>query len=209
MTSITQRAAAKVDARPTILLWSLVLLGLAARLYLALATPIFYAPDEVAHFLYIQQIALHGRLPIQPLDYASTYLRGQYEFYQPPGFYLLAAPFARIFGPGVGAVYAVRIVNVLLGTLLVRIVWAIALVTMPGRIDVAATATSFAAFLPGLVINSAAVNNDVLESVLASAMMLMLVRTVNEGRLSFSRAGTIGVVGGAAILTPSHRWHSR
>lgn len=92
--------------------------------------PVWAPIDEGAHYSYIQEIAQHGRLPVLGKTYTSEAvlaiyhhanlayfyvnpatqgLRGlSYEAFQPPLYYILAAPvFAAV--PGyIDKVYAVR-----------------------------------------------------------------------------------------------------
>lgn len=63
--------------------------GLFLRLAVLIFTPSFYAPDEQAHFRYIQYIAEYGNLPTLA-DCASG--NNCYEYYQPPLYYLLLSP---------------------------------------------------------------------------------------------------------------------
>src|SRR5204862_543897 len=99
---------------------SAVLLAVTMLAYAALAygyislTPIWQNPDEPAHFNYVAFVAATGGLPVlQPGDWDSALLERlkngallptdsvaaiRYESWQPPLFYLLAAPIFRL-GP--------------------------------------------------------------------------------------------------------------
>lgn len=70
-------------------LWSPLGLILAAHVALGLsfglATPIFEAPDEAQHFLFIRYLQLHGALPVQTLDQEGP------RAHHPPLYHALAA----------------------------------------------------------------------------------------------------------------------
>src|SRR5712692_5353395 len=63
----------------------------------SLATPLWEAPDEPAHFLYVQYVANHFALPPpQPPQrgrfYEFGYATSSYEWFQQPLYYALLAP---------------------------------------------------------------------------------------------------------------------
>ncbi len=70
-------------------LWSPLGLILAAHIALGLsfglATPIFEAPDEAQHFLFVRYLQLHGALPVQTLDQEGP------RAHHPPLYHALAA----------------------------------------------------------------------------------------------------------------------
>ncbi len=67
-----------------------------------LVVPIFENPDETTHFFMAQHIANTGQLPVQPADVDQ---RGPWEQQgsQPPLYYYLAAPLARLAGSNLAA----------------------------------------------------------------------------------------------------------
>src|SRR6202162_3997951 len=94
----------------------------------AVHTPAWQVPDEPAHYNYIRAIVEQRALPVlQPGDYDQAYLERlkaelfppdlpvtgiRYESWQPPLYYLLAAP---IFAATGGSLVAVRLFTLLLG----------------------------------------------------------------------------------------------
>jgi hypothetical protein len=70
----------------------LVAFVILAAIYSA-ATPIFEASDEVSHYAVVQHIADTGTLPIQQLGVKTPW---EQEGSQPPLYYLLASPVARL-----------------------------------------------------------------------------------------------------------------
>lgn len=123
-----------------------------------------------------------------------------YEAYQPPLYYLVALP-AWIagdrLGGAMGAVYAVRVFNALLASLLVPLTMLIAGRLWPLNNAVAWTAGLMTAVLAGRSLNLTAVTNDVLTSVLGAACILVAI----SGRWTSRRAVLLGVLFGAAMLT--------
>jgi hypothetical protein len=105
--SETWRTRATRWLLPAILL-AYLLLG---TLY-AVHTPAWQAPDEPAHYNYIQYLAEQRRFPIlKPGDFPAQYLEEikaahfppemsiapiRYEYHQPPLYYLLAVPVYRL-----------------------------------------------------------------------------------------------------------------
>src|SRR5437763_10370500 len=119
---------------------SSLILALALVVYASLAfgyavrTPIWQNPDEPAHFNYARWVAVTHTLPeLRPGDWDSALLSRvqngrlqpgdsitsiRYESWQPPLYYLLAAP-AYVLGPTSedAAVLRLRVFNILLGAL--------------------------------------------------------------------------------------------
>ncbi len=199
-----------------------IYLGLIVLAYLVIAflyalyTPRWQVPDEPAHYNYIREVAEHGRLPVLRLgDYDQTYLETikarrfppdlsidpiRYESYQPPFYYLLAAPLYRLTG---GALLPLRLFSVALGGLLLLLTDAVARAAFPKRPDLALGATAFVAFLPQHVAMMAGVNNDALAEVLIAAMLLLLVKHLQpDGK---TREGkelvALGILLGLGLLT--------
>ena len=67
-------------------LLALVFVGLAG--YYSLVTPIFETPDEVWHFAYIRQLALHQSLPVVDAEGKEPY---RHEGLQPPLYYVIGS----------------------------------------------------------------------------------------------------------------------
>ena len=99
----------------------------------AVKTPAWQVPDEPAHYNYVRFVAEGRGLPVlQPGDYDQAYLEQhqsarfpssmpidsiRYEFWQPPLYYILAAPIYLATG---GSLLALRLFSVVLGGLRCR-----------------------------------------------------------------------------------------
>lgn len=169
--------------------------GLILVVYLALGslyvlrTPAWQAPDEPAHYNYIAHIAQTGTLPVLAMgDYNQELLDFllytrfapkvptlglRYESYQPPLYYLLAAPIFRLTD---GNLFALRFFNLLLGgTGLVLLYLSVHLI-FPLKTLIGGGAVAFAGLLPMHIAVTASVNNDVLAQLLVVAAMYVLLR---------------------------------
>ena len=160
----------------------------------ALLTPDWQAPDEPAHYNYIEQLA-DGAFPkIEPGDYDQEYQNMvissgfdaqysvdpfRYEDYQPPLYYLLLTPVFLAFG---GRLEALRLSSLLLGAGVVLLTYLIAIRIFPGRPWLALIAAAFVAFLPQHVAMLAAVNNDSLAELLIAGILLLLLTIILSAR---------------------------
>lgn len=161
-----------------------------ATLY-ALYTPRWQAPDEPAHYNYVQELVTRGTFPVlQPGDYDAAYQARvvtsrfdpqysiapfRYEFHQPPLYYLLALP---VYTLTRGAVLPLRLMSVLIGAVLVVVVYALGRRVFPQVPAIALGAAAFTAFLPMHVAMLAAVNNDGLAELLIALLLLLSVQLV-------------------------------
>ncbi len=200
----------------------------------AVFTPAWQNPDEPAHYNYIAQLARGGCCPvIQMGDWDSAYLEQlksshfapdllgnlgavQYEDHQPPLYYLLLTPLFTLTG---GSLVALRLASVVMGAGIVCCAYALGLLVMPHRPQVALAGTALVAFLPQHVAMLASVNNDALANLLIAAVLLactlyLLRRDVQPlhigllvgfGLLTKVSALFIGGVAGLCILW---RWWS-
>ena len=156
-------------------------LGIILALYLTLGglyavlTPPWQAPDEPAHYNYVRHLAEQGRLPVLHLgDYPHAYLEQlkaarfppemsitplRYESWQPPLYYLLAAPMYRLFQ---GNLVALRAFSVLLGVGVVVTAYRMLRSCFPSRSALALGTAAFVAFVPMHLAVSSSVNNDIL-----------------------------------------------
>src|SRR5262249_5697027 len=64
--------------------------GLLVRLLFVAFNPVYRAPDEHAHTLYVHYLATHHGLPVQSVTTGDQ--SKQWEYYQPPLYYALLAP---------------------------------------------------------------------------------------------------------------------
>ena len=175
--------------RPRVYLIAIIVAYLVAATLFALATPPWQNPDEPAHYNNIAHIAGGDGLPVLRMgDYDQVY-QGQllesrfpltmtvaplrYESYQPPLYYLAAAP---IFLVTNGSLLALRLFNVLLGAVALVLLYACLELVFPTKPLLSVGATAFAALLPMHVAMSAAVNNDGLAELLLVAALLVLLK---------------------------------
>jgi 4-amino-4-deoxy-L-arabinose transferase-like glycosyltransferase len=169
---------------------------------LALLTPPLYAPDEAGHLLYIHEVATHFSFPVQSLNGTWADQFGANEFYQPPLYYLLAAPVYRVLMPfGDAAVYGVRLLDVVLGVACVWVVYRIAQVVFFERPSVQLSAVAIVALLPTLAGVSAGVNNESLNFLLIFTVTLLLLQRLREGKVSMVQALTIGALTAMSLYT--------
>jgi hypothetical protein len=157
----------------------LVVASLCMRIAWASVIPTDQAPDEPAHVRYVEYVAEHLRLPVQPPTELRRLIERWEQFFQPPLAYVLFAPLTMLMR-AIGAshdqlVWTLRLQNAGYGAATVAVsFWIIARLTPqadPRRWLVAI----FVAFLPGWVGNTAAVNNDGVAGLLAAALWLPLL----------------------------------
>lgn len=155
-----------------------VAVGLICRLAFLFGTPTFYAPDEQPHFKYVQYLAEHQTFPVQSsrTDEPSN----DWEYYQPPAYYLLLAPIyaaSQALGSTVWAtVRILRFFSILL--------WLITLWFVVQTLDrlgvrdafVRLFALGLVGLLPTYTFLSAMINNDNLLIALGSGLIYLLVR---------------------------------
>lgn len=166
-----------------------LILYLAVSSLFAVQTPAWQAPDEPAHYNYIAHIVNEAELPVLHWgDYDQRYLdylkrkgfpsdrsieRVRYESYQPPLYYLSAAP---VYWLSSGNLTALRLYNVLLGGMSILLTYLCLHTVFPHKHMITVGATAFAALLPMHVAVAAAVNNDGLAELLVLAALLTLLR---------------------------------
>jgi hypothetical protein len=178
---------------------TVVLAGLVSRLAFALLTPIFYAPDEQAHFNYVKHLAEHHTLPVMTgaLDDPAK----GYEFHQPPLYYLLMTPFflatkaASLSLDTTGRVLrsvsiGLWLINLWFGLLLLK-----RLQIREGFIWVFVIA--MASLLPTYTFVSSSINNDNLMATLSGGVICLLVHRTPAWKHSLM----LGLLVGLALLT--------
>lgn len=199
--------------RPRFLLLLIVAAYLLAGSLFAYKTPAWQNPDEPAHYNNIATIASGQGLPVlEHGDYnhlyqadliASGFAEGlsiallRYEAYQPPLYYLAAAPVYWLSG---GSLLALRLFGVGLGAFVIILLYLCLELVFANKPLLTVGAAAFAAFLPMQVAMSAAVNNDGLAQLLLLGAMLLLLRWL---RARFY--GDEHHIGGAAHLTNGER----
>ncbi len=179
----------------------------AATAYL-LRFPAWRAPDEGAHFAYIQHLHQTGNLPI---FYGKE--KGTYEAHQPPLYYLTALPFTVPFLKpnelNLTALLAARFVSTLWGAFVVIVAFMLALRL---RIDefpplpVALLSGAFAALLPVHLLVCASAGNDATAGATSALTLLWLCHicvSANQNRRKLLDAGIAGLLSGMALLAKS------
>ncbi len=164
------------------------------------ATADQHNPDENAHMIYVQTVAL-GHLPV------FTDAQHGYENHQPPLYYMLAAPvYLAAKGQGdAAATKAVRWVSVVLGALLIFAAYGAGRVFMPADPWLALGTAVFVGLLPANVALNASVTNDSLTTLVSVAALWLLGRIIHaEDDASRVRLTVwLGVTLGLAVWTKS------
>lgn len=181
----------------------------------ALQTPAWQAPDEPAHYNYIQFIAEKHALPIlRQGEYDQAYLEEftrtpqnvaslsidplRYEDYAPPLYYLLAAP---IYALAEGWITAIRLFSVVLGGALVVVAYLVGAEAYPNQLPFALGGAAFVAFVPQHLAMMSAVNNDSLSELLIALVVLQCMRFFRFERISKRKLILLGVTLGLGLLT--------
>ncbi len=192
--------------------------GLYARL-----TPAWQAPDEPAHYNYVQFLDTQPGLPeLVAGCYDQAYLSELtsrrfppelpvdnlcYEFHQPPLYYLLNLP---IFVLTDGSLLALRLFAVILGSGVLVIAFWIGRTIFPDRPEIAYGTMAFVAFVPMHTAILASANNDALAGLIFAALLLLLVRRLApssstahllNGRRQFQDDLLLGTLLGLGLIT--------
>ena len=179
--------------------WGALCVGVYVLLGLALIArvPLSLAPDESAHWEYIQHIAATRSLPV--FSGAAPPQPG-YEFHQPPLYYLLAAPAWALLSAGAQQ-YSARLVSLVCGALTVWLVLASAR-AMFGEGTVARRAGILAALWPLHIAIGSSSNNDALAGLCCAALFWRL--SLLSKRAPDVRDGVwIGALAGLGLLSKS------
>ena len=174
----------------------------------AVKIPFGRGPDETAHLRYVEYLAQHHRLPV----FDRTHPGANYEFHQPPLYYLTVLPtYLLTRGDDVAKGQTVRFVTILLGIALLYLTYALARALLPDRPWTAVAAAACVAFLPMHLHLVASVSNDALTEVFFAAALLLIVyrlRAASEYRAGGAPPGVtgavwLGVIIGLGMLTKS------
>ena len=207
-----------------------LLLLLAAHLALAtlfsLIVPLGEAPDEADHYAYVVFIGTQGSLPVGPavtqgkhpplyhglgalltawtgLDF--DFLRANPDAQHGPGaIYPNHFIHTRLedfpWRGGALAMHLLRLFSVILSTVTVWGVFALAHTLQPARPGLALAAAAFAGCLPGFLFSSGAVSNDNLAATLGTLILLLALRIYRRGWTP-RRGLTLGVLLGLGLLS--------
>jgi 4-amino-4-deoxy-L-arabinose transferase-like glycosyltransferase len=166
--------------------------------------------DERAHFDYVQTVADHQRLPVLT-DPISPTVRAvttnettglgavAYESFQPPLYYLLAAPASRLAHDPRTRVKAVRLFDLALLLVATALLWPLARRVAPRAPPVAFAAGLAVLLWPGLVARAVCVSPTSLELVTLLALLNVLCRVRDGGGRRWVLAA--GALTGACVLT--------
>jgi len=205
---------------------SLYFLALIIGAYLALGsayalnTPLWQAPDEPAHFNYVQDLALGRGIPVLQMgDYDFEYMERikaarfppempidpiRYESHQPPLYYSLEALVYQGVGdrPIAQKVFSLRFFSLLLGALFLATVYRASRQVFPEQPTLALSVTALVAFIPQHLHISGSIENDVLgELLLSGVLLLLLLRMAPSRRASLWRVSIpLGVLVGLSLL---------
>ena len=178
-------------------------LALGAFVY-AQGIPLGKGPDETAHLRYIEFLARHHRLPV--FDPANP--DPDYEFHQPPLYYLLCLPtYLLAGGEGPNAQQSLRFFTLLLSIALLYLTFALASALAPDRPWAAPAAAGVVAFLPMHLSLSTTVGNDLLSEIFAAAALLLMVRYLRASAADqppgLAAPAAAGLMIGLGMLTKS------
>jgi len=170
--------------------------------------PAWRAPDEGAHFAYIQHLYQTGTLPV---FYGKE--MGTYEAHQPPLYYLTALPFAAPFLKSdelnLAALLSARFVSTLWGSLIVVVAFVLAFRLRGGgsaSLLVASLSGAFAALFPLHLLVCASAGNDATAGATSALTLLWLCHicvSSNSNRQRLRDAGIAGLLSGMALLAKS------
>jgi 4-amino-4-deoxy-L-arabinose transferase-like glycosyltransferase len=156
------------------------------------------APDERQHANYARHIAGGEGFPVFHPQAADLY--ETYQSHQPPLYYLLCAPLARIANHNDEAEkWLLRLVNVLLGGITIWLVFK-GITRFGGSEQIAVIAACTTAFLPMFVAISSAVTNDMALYLVVAILMNRIAAGWNSG-WSWRNCILLGLVLGLGLLT--------
>ena len=182
--------------------------------------PVWALVDERAHYDYVQKVAEDRRLPVlgdliseeaqaidegvypEPPRNDPRYLGlggYSYEAFQPPLYYVVAAPAFAVVGDHAAKVRVLRVVNLVLLGLTIAVTWLLAR-RVAGEWALAAFSLALTVFMwPGVVVRAVTVSNAALEMLLAAALLYALWRA-HAGRDKRALVAA-GALAGAGLLT--------
>lgn len=201
-----------------VVLWVIVVAGVALAAGYALGVPPWNAPDEPAHYNYVRHVATTGQLPeLKPGDWdaqllerlkAAKFPRSEpvdsiaYEGHQPPLYYLLASPLynatARL--PLQERVGALRLLSVALSGVTVVLAFLAARLLFPQDRPLQLAVAGFIAFLPMRSAVAGSISNDALAELVAT-LLLWMVLWITRGGFRRKQALLLGLLMGGALLT--------
>lgn len=177
----------------------IILLGLGLRLAGSALFPIGAGPEEPSHLFYIGYIAENGVLPNVPLNEQTVMSIEKEAIYQPPLYYMVAAPFySLVAGQGEFAiVHFLRLLSVAFGTACIALTYSIAKRMRFAKI-IAVGSALFIALLPTHVIVSSTLGNSALSWALCLGTVYFCILAIQEKRAWYMAAA--GLLMASAVL---------
>lgn len=195
---IAEKTAAVVEVTyPHWILPCIVAVYCVLTLMLIAQVPLSKAPDEAAHFEYVEHLVSTGSFPVfKPLGANQP----GYEFHQPPLYYIACMPFWNLTGAGVQN-YACRFVSMLFGVGTLLLLWSSVRSLFPQNRDLPILATGFAAVLPLHAAVGASGGNDTAAGFFCAAMLWCIAR--GAGNWSLKDSVLLGACIGLGMLSKS------
>lgn len=189
------------DDRKRNIIISMIALGLLCRIVFIFSVPAYMAPDEKAHMGYVQYILENKTLPVQPSTFDLS--RSDYEYYQPPLYYLTMSLFVTV-GKSLNLddnanVLLVRSISVLLWLVTITATWSIVKKLEFNSHFVDLFIVAFISILPSYMFISSMINNDNLITCLASVLFLTAIQSNKNPTIK--NFILMGVFSGLAFLT--------
>ncbi len=190
----------KVSEVSTRQLFTIILLvGLTCRIIFSLFTPTFYAPDEQAHFKYVEYLAENHSLPVQRSHTFSP--SNDWEYYQPPLYYLSLTPFyllfQKTFQNDAVTVRLLRLFSVILWAITVFFAFKILKKLNIHNVFIRLFVIGIVSLLPTYTFLSSVINNDNLLIAIGSGILYLVVQT----KTSLKNWMLIGIFLGLGLLT--------
>jgi 4-amino-4-deoxy-L-arabinose transferase-like glycosyltransferase len=189
----------------------------------AALTPRWQVPDEPAHYNYIRYLVDNRSLPtLDPGEYQQGYLGEltskkfppelsidslQYESWQPPLYYLLAAPIYLIFN---GALLPLRLFSLSIGVGVIVFTYLAVHETLHAtslrETPLPLIAAGFVAFIPQHIAMMSGINNDSLSELIMAFGLWFILKLNNKTEIGNQDLGLLGLLVGLAFLTKSHAY---
>jgi hypothetical protein len=218
LTSIASRLWVRTRGRPAAVLIALQLAAIAVVGGVTVFRfHIFAAVDELAHVSFVQEVAEHGSLPWEGRSYVSWQMEAieqdvyprrstvdprriglagySYEGFQPPLYYLIAAPAFAIAANYRDKIIAVRAFDLLLLLAAAAILALLARAAAAEHWQIAYAAALAVLLWPGVVVRAITVSNAALELPLALLFVLAVWHATGrrEPRLLLAAAALLGL----------------
>jgi hypothetical protein len=191
-----------------------------SAVFCALRLPYFSPIDEAAHYSYIQQVAEHGTLPVLGQTEASRQTvaielgkyprlvspsaeqglgRLSYEAFQPPLYYVAAAPVFLLTGNYVDKIYALRLFDVVLLLGAVALAGRLCRMVLKQRWLLGLSMVMVFFLLPGVLVRMVVISN--LALTVPMALLFTTELWIAWHRHSLKRLTVAAAVLGMCVLT--------